>query len=313
MVDLLTEQAAAFYDFKKKRLFVLQGSDASGQSMVVFHELAHALADQRFDLGKFIKRGKSDDSSLARMAVMEGQATWLMMESAARKSGQSLKQMPAALLDMANRSSESVSTQFPVLAAAPLYMRASLLFPYAEGLRFNHIILQKEGQAGFARVFTDPPVSSQQVMHPDVYLANTRPVDAPLPKLRDERDWKTLTSGSLGEFDHSILLEQYLSRDRADAIAPHWRGGSAAVVEHKADKRTVLLYASEWDSPENARKMFDAYRQVLQGKWKKMQIVADTPESLTGTGDDGDFRVTIDGSRVTSIEGLPPAERAKVN
>jgi hypothetical protein len=59
--------------------------------------------------------------------------------------------------------------------------------------------------------------------------------------------------------------------------------------------------------------MFDAYRQVLQGKWKKMQIVTDAHESLTGTGDDGDFRVTIDGSRVTSIEGLPPAERAKVN
>ena len=70
-----------------------------------------------------------------------------------------------------------------------------------------------------------------------------------------------------------------------------------AVVEHKADKRTVLLYASEWDCPENARKMFEAYRQVLQGKWKHMQIVTDTPDSLTGTGDDGDFRVTIAGSR----------------
>ena len=99
MVDLLTEQAAAFYDFKKKKLFVLQGGDPAGQSMVVMHELAHALADQRFDLGKFIKKGKSDDSSLARMAVMEGQATWLMMESSTRKAGQSLKDMPPALLD----------------------------------------------------------------------------------------------------------------------------------------------------------------------------------------------------------------------
>lgn len=313
MVDLLTEQAAAFYDFKKKRLFVLQGTDASGESMVVFHELAHALADQRFDLGKFIKRGKSDDSSLARMAVMEGQATWLMMESAARKSGQSLKQMPASLLDVANRSSDAVSTQFPVLAAAPLYMRASLLFPYAEGLRFNHIILQKHGQAGFARVFQDPPVSSQQIMHPDVYLADTRPLDVQLPKLRDERYWKTVTSGSLGEFDHSVLLEQYVGREQADSIAPHWRGGSAAVVEHKTDKRTVLLYASEWDTAENARKMFDAYRHVLQGKWKNMRIMTDTPESLTGSGDDGDFRVSITGSRVTSIEGLPAAEHARVN
>src|SRR6476620_2268698 len=59
MVDLLTEQAAAFYDYHKKKLFLLQGGDPSGESMVVVHELAHALADQRFDLQKFIKKGKS--------------------------------------------------------------------------------------------------------------------------------------------------------------------------------------------------------------------------------------------------------------
>lgn len=313
MVDLLTEQAAAFYDFKKKKLFVLQGGDPAGQSMVVFHELAHALADQHFDLGKFIKKGKSDDSSLARMAVMEGQATWLMMESVARKAGQSLKEMPPSLLDMASRSSDAMATQFPVLAAAPLYIRASLLFPYAEGLRFNHIVLQKEGQAGFARVFREPPVSSQQILHPDIYLANTRPLDVPLPKLPDERDWKVVTSGALGEFDHSILLEQYVSKEDADAIAPHWRGAAAAVIEHKGDKRAVLLYASEWNTPENARKMFEAYRRILKGKWKQMRIDTDSPGSVTGSGDDGDFRIWMSGTRISAVEGLPPAGKAKVN
>ena len=49
------------------------------------------------------------------------------------------------------------------------------------------------------------------------------------------------------------------------------------MVEHKRDKRPVLLYASEWDTAENARKMFDAYRRVLKGKWKQMRIVTDTP------------------------------------
>ena len=33
-----------------------------------------------------------------------------------------------------------------------------------------------------------------------------------------------------------------------------------------------------------------------------MQIVTDTPDSLTGTGDDGDFRVRIAGS-ATSLGG----------
>jgi hypothetical protein len=312
MVDLLTEQAAAFYDYHKKKLFLLQGGDPAGESMVVVHELAHALADQRFDLQKFIKKGKSDDSSLARMAVMEGQATWLMMESTSRRGGQSLKEMPAAILDMAGRNSDAMSSQYPVLSAAPLYIRSSLLFPYSEGLRFNHLVVQREGQSGFARVFREPPISTQQILHPELYFSDTRPVDVPLPKLPNERDWKTLTSGSLGEFDHEVLLEQYVGRERANDISQHWRGSSGAVIERKSDKRPVLLYASEWGSPESARKMFDAYREVLKGKWKQMTITTDTPTSLTGSGDDGDFRVWLAGTRLSSIEGLPSTE-AKVN
>jgi hypothetical protein len=306
MVDLLTEQAAAFYDYKKRKLFLLEGGDPAGQSMVVVHELAHALADQRFDLGKFIRKGKDDDSSLARMAVMEGQATWLMMESSARKAGQSLNDMPASLLDTAGRSSDSMAAQFPVLAAAPLYIRASLLFPYSEGLRFNHLVLQKDGQAGFARVFRNPPVSSQQILHPDMYFADRRPVDVSLPELPDRRNWRTLTEGTLGEFEHSVLIEQYLGRQEAGEIAPHWRGSSAAVVEHKNDDRAVLLYASEWDSPESAERMFEAYRRVLNGKWKQIRIATDTAGVLAGSGDDGDFRVWITGTRLSSVEGLPP-------
>ena len=313
MVDLLTEQAAAFYDYHKKKLFLLQGGDPAGESMVVVHELAHALADQRFDLQKFIKKGKSDDASLARMAVMEGQATWLMMESTSRRGGQSLKEMPAAILDMAGRNSDAMSSQYPVLSAAPLYIRASLLFPYSEGLRFNHLVVQKEGQPAFARVFREPPVSTQQILHPELYFSNTRPLDVSLPKLPGERDWKTLTSGSLGEFDHAVLLEQYVGKERAGDISQHWRGASGSVIERKSDKRPVLLYASEWDSPESARKMFEAYREVLKGKWKQMTVATDTPSSLTGSGDDGDFRVWLSGTRLSSVEGLEPALDGKVN
>jgi hypothetical protein len=313
MIDLLTEQAAAFYDYRKKKLFLLEGGDPAGQSMVVVHELAHALADQRFDLGKFIGKGKSDDSSLARMAVMEGQATWLMMETTSRRAGMSLKDLPGALLDMAGSSPDAMAAQYPVLAKAPLYIRASLLFPYAQGLRFIHTVFKQDGQPGFARVFQNPPVSTQQVLHPDKYYSGVEPIDVPLPKLQDERNWKTVTSGSLGEFDHSMLLEQYAGRDEAEAIAPNWRGASAAVVERKADRRSVLLYASEWNTPENARKMFDAYRKVLKGKWKQMRIDSDTAESVTGSGDDGDFRVWISGTRVSVVEGMPPAAQRKVN
>jgi len=67
----------------------------------------------------------------------------------------------------------------------------------------------------------------------------------------------------------------------------------------------VLLYSVQWDSPEMARRYFDAYRQVLAKKWKKMEVAAQAIDSLSGTGDDGHFELHLKGALVTSLEGLP--------
>jgi len=100
-IDLLTEQAAAFYDYDKKKLFVTDTTASETQEPVLSHEIAHAIADQNYNLSKFIKAGRnSDDGATARLAVMEGQATWLMSELLAQKMGQSLKDSPALLAMM---------------------------------------------------------------------------------------------------------------------------------------------------------------------------------------------------------------------
>jgi len=43
-VSLLTEQAAAFYDYRKKKMFLLESAPEISQRFVLVHELAHALA-----------------------------------------------------------------------------------------------------------------------------------------------------------------------------------------------------------------------------------------------------------------------------
>ena len=117
-VDLLTEQAAAFYDYNKKKLFITETTPSDTQEPVLAHELSHALADQSFNLAKFIKQGrKSDDGATARLAVMEGQATWLMSEYLARKNGQSLKDSPQ-LVGMMSNVSDSGAGQYPPVPPA---------------------------------------------------------------------------------------------------------------------------------------------------------------------------------------------------
>src|SRR6185436_8940373 len=136
-VELLTEQAAAFYDYDKKKLFITESTPNDTQEPVLAHELSHALADQHFNLKKFIRQGrKSDDGASARLAVMEGQATWMMSEFLARKLGQSLKDSPA-MVAMMSRINDSASGQFPVFENAPLYLRTTMVFPYTKGMLFQ--------------------------------------------------------------------------------------------------------------------------------------------------------------------------------
>jgi len=305
-VDLLTEQAAAFYDYDKKKLFVTDSTPNDSQQPVLAHEIAHAIADQNYNLGKFIKQGrKSDDGSTARLAVMEGQATWLMSELLARKMGQSLKGSPALLAAMSGINDNGAG-QFPVFDKSPLYLRQTLVFPYTKGMLFQHAAFDRDGQQGFTEVFTKPPVSTQQILHPEKYFEGVKPTnpDVPNPKLKG---FKSLVGGSLGELEHNILLEQYVSKESAADIAPHWRGSNFVLMENKKANRIVLLYASEWDSPDAARRFFQAYREVLAKKWKQMKVDAQTMELVTGTGDDGVFELRLKGNIVTSIEGLDPA------
>src|SRR6202790_2197845 len=123
--DLLGEQAAAFYDYKKKRLYIIDSTPAGEeQQMALVHELAHALADQQHSLGKYLNRGSPDsDETAAREAVMEGQATWLTWAYEAKRAG-GKGEVPLHLLDQLTSEHDN-NSEFPVLDKSPLYMRES--------------------------------------------------------------------------------------------------------------------------------------------------------------------------------------------
>jgi hypothetical protein len=302
-VDLLTEQAAAFYDFHRKRMFITDWTPSATREPALVHELGHALADQNVNLEKFIKQGqKSDDGSLARLAVMEGQASWLMAEYLARKVGQSLATSPVLLNTMAH-SIESGASEFPVFESEPLYLRETLVFPYSQGLLFQNAVYERMKQKAFGEVFRRPPVSTQQILHPDTYFSGLEPARPALPQLPDAHGYKRIADGTVGELDHAVLLEQYAGREESTAVSPHWRGGAYALLEHRSPERVVLLYAVEWDDAVSAGRYFRLYRQVLEKKWKHLAIESESGTMLSGAGDDGHFLVQLTGNVVTSLEG----------
>lgn len=301
-IDLLTEQAAAFYDYDEKKLFLLSDSSVESETTTLAHELSHALADQYFNLEKFMEETPSnDDENLAHTAVVEGEASWLMIAYELKRGGQPPVPTQDMLRSVAD-SGESSMTDYPVLKASPLYIQQSLLFPYSQGTMFFNVVYQKLGKAAFAEVFTHPPVSSAQIIHPEKYFAHEKPAEPAVPKLAPEG--KEVTDGSMGEFDHEMLLEQYLGAAKASELAPHLRGGQFRIVTRGRDGKPVLLYAAEWDSPESAAEYFADYQTVLQKKWKHCEFSAQKSMMAAGTGDDGSFVVWLSGNVVSSVEGL---------
>jgi len=302
-VDLLTEQAAAFYDYHKKKLYITDWAPSGMRQAALVHELAHALADQHFHLERFIKQGRDDDDlSMARTAVMEGQATWLMSEAIERRAGQSLKGSARSVETM-SRAMEGNGGDYPVFDAAPLYFRRTLVFPYTQGMLFQNAMCERLEQDAFVQVFRKPPVSTQQILHPTKYFDSVTPTRPALPKFHG-RGYKRLVSGTVGELDHAILIEQFLDERRARELAPHWRGGLYALDENRGDHRVVLSYAVEWDDADWARRFFVAYQDVLRKKWRTMEVASSADGMVTGRGDDGYFVVRLEGAVVRSLEGL---------
>jgi hypothetical protein len=304
-LELLTEQAAAFYDYNQKRLFVLKGAgEGEEERVALIHELAHALADQHFHLAKYIHEGlKSDDAATARQAVMEGQATWLMAAYLAKEAG-GPPEIPQAMIEMMKKSVESsAGQQYPVFSQAPQYIRESLVFPYAEGLAFQDAVFRKLGKDAFAEVFVRPPAGTSQIMHPGRYLAHGGVAIPDPPAIPGAREFRKLADGTLGEFDFRVLLGQYASADEGASAAEHLVGASYELLEHKREKFPVLGVASTWDSTESAQKYFELYGRVMHGKWKKLEIASETPGSVEGRGDSGYFRVWVDGATVNQLEG----------
>jgi hypothetical protein len=301
-IDLLTEQAAAFYDFKRKKLFISDWATANMRDVALIHELAHALADQNFSIQKYTnKAGDNSEDSMAREAVVEGQASWLMLEVGARRSGKTLAD-PQTAREYLETGNDAQSTDYPVFNKAPLYLKRTLMFPYDDGERFQQAVFLHDGKAAFARVFRDGPTSTAQIIHPSRYFDHVTLADPILP--RPARHAKPFVSGALGELETRILLEQYMSAGTADMLGPKLKGSDYRLDETKSSNRMTLVYASEWSDEDSAVQYFEAYQKVLMGKWKDVEVTGQTPQRFSGKSEDGYFAVTRQGTKVLSEEGF---------
>lgn len=237
-VDLLAHQAAGFYDPDEKRLFLVDGREASGEALV--HEMAHALQDQVFDVGGMLEAVREDDDRLKAVhSMIEGEATAL--------ASRYLRQRPGAMPDAAPGPAPAPAPQMPAI------LEADLLFPYVQGMTWA-LAMEKDGGNGrMDALFREPPDSTEQILHPE----KTRSprdipsgIDRALLPAAPGGSWKPVKSNTWGEF-YMLQLFGGQGDQEARAATTGWDGDRYTVYED-ARGRTAMVWITVWDSADDA-------------------------------------------------------------
>jgi hypothetical protein len=224
-----------------------------------------------------------------------------MIEVPLRAMNSSLLKSSAMLDTLAGMGDSS--GMFPVFDNAPLYLKESLLFPYRDGVRFQQAALEKLGTAAFARVLRAAPVSTQQVIHPELYFEGRTPARVTLPEWR-ARGWKRSMDGDFSELDHRILFALSDKAGAAEAAAA-WRGGRFEMWEQAGRKAAGLRWTTQWASEEAARRALALYARNLKRKWPAVQMETDTGEAVTGRVEGAPVEMRRRGAAVEGLERLP--------
>lgn len=306
VLNLLGEQAWALYDYKRRFLYLADWAPPDAQQFALLHELVHAVDDQHFNLMKYVDGATESEQQLARMAAVEGQASWVMTEWAMRQSDRSLVGNRLLAITAASATRFEAS-QFPVYDSTPLYFRESLIFPYTDGLLFQHAMVERFGADGFKRVFRQPPETTQQVLQPELYLQALEPRHPDLPAVDPPKGFKSVYDGTFGQLDHRILLEHHLGDDDRGELLDKWRGSRFEVLERRRTGEAALRYAVRWADEAAAREYYHLYREMCERKWSGLELVDHGTGRCEGTADLGHVVLELDGEVVRSTEGLPPA------
>jgi hypothetical protein len=270
-LELLGEQIGAFYDQHTQELFTFSGQPLSnGQNRVILaHELTHALEDQHFSLARLpLESQDNDDRSLAATALVEGDATLVMNEYM-------VGQLSAGVVRDA--LSSALTTDVRKLAAAPRFLRETLLFPYLRGQEFCQALYAEGGWAALAEAFHHPPSSTAEILHPALFLARprTEPVAIAFPDTT-VLGQKPVDDNVLGEFGLRQLFARWLHDEPADdAAAAGWRGDRYLVYGDAKAAGYVWEIAS--DDEAAAAKLCVTLRASLAARYPLPAAVAQLP------------------------------------
>ncbi len=224
------------------------------------HEYVHALQDQHYDLGALTDDTVNSEFQAAVRALAEGEAELVQYLYLTEGSFFSDEETTAIIADAAAAGRDDLDNYPPVLIS-------SLVFPYSSGSRFVEALYNEGGFAAIDAAWLDPPRSTEQILHPERYLAGDAPQIVALNPLTDTLGvgWEQIADDILGEFFLREYLDQQLAASAAERLAEGWGGDRYAVYWNETTGGLVMALRLVWDTAEDAAEFAADYPDYPAG------------------------------------------------
>lgn len=284
IIQMYLSQLGGYYDPENEYYAMASWMPAPMQLPIAIHELTHALQDQHYDLDALIQHeGNSSDYLMARSALVEGDATAVMLDYSRSLAGIGpiSKEESISGFMLQNLSGAMLS---PGFRETPPSMQAMLIFPYVSGLNFVHALLVEGSYSKVHQVFTRPPQSTEEILHPKKYLAGGRDfitIATPgVPEGISIQSTIPVFEDTLGEFAIATLLRNWLSPQEASRAAAGWGGDRIALYEVKNGSRGIVRWQLHWDTQTDADEFFELFTQAIEKRFEQEAVRTSARTSL---------------------------------
>jgi hypothetical protein len=257
LLDFQAGAVAGFYTPLRRRLYVVYDGPVEPElpppvSTIFVHELVHALQGAHSPLlDVLIGLDDHDDLAFAVGALLEGDALLAAFLDRETQTGVTPLAAEELRVDLELEGSEERG------AGAPRLLRESFLLQYPLGYAVAEALHARGGSVALDAALRDPPLSSEELLHPQAYLGAAP--RRPLAWLRLEpeevgmAECSVLARNSFGELGLRIWArERAISEPRAAGAAAGWDGDRAVLFDCPDGRRLAWLvqFDAEVDAAE---------------------------------------------------------------
>ena len=289
--DEFSSLVAGIYAPEKDALVLVSAADdvlGVRDEITIAHEYVHSFQDGKYDLEEFDKRFLEGDLEEDGYTQYSDTLSCLLEGDASLADEQYAEQVFGA--DWQDHVEAESADDAPPDIDIPEFLVRDFYFNYNECLDFVRGLYTEGGWATVDAAYSDPPDTTEQLLHIDKYhdreLANIGP---PIDLTEDLEGWKLLDSSQFGEFDvYNWAATLTGEPAAARAVGAGWGSGWVRTYrDADDDARAIVQLSLSWDTENDLREFLGIYDVMLGALGAQAELVSEGNVRWTAPGQAG--------------------------